>query len=124
MILLDDFFTVSNLQSEGDTVKALLEINVKHKIFDGHFPGQPVVPGVCMLQIVKEITQHTVNNTLRLVKAEHLKFLALISPLHNTSLNLDLQYKSSESGTITVIASLFHNEITFFKFKGSFITEG
>ena len=44
-MLLDDFFKIINLQQKENTFKAELEINAAHKIFEGHFPGQPVTPG-------------------------------------------------------------------------------
>ena len=52
-MLKNDFFTFTALQLEGDMVTTNIELNAAHSIFKGHFPGQPIVPGVCMMQMVK-----------------------------------------------------------------------
>ncbi len=54
-MLINDFFTVTSLSGEAPSFRALLTVNARHRIFDGHFPGQPVVPGVCLMQMVQEV---------------------------------------------------------------------
>jgi 3-hydroxyacyl-[acyl-carrier-protein] dehydratase len=56
-MLQGDFFIISKIETTEAEIKAELIINARHKIFEGHFPGQPVVPGVCMMQMVKEIIE-------------------------------------------------------------------
>ncbi|MDR0605106.1 MAG: hypothetical protein LBG80_12460 [Bacteroidales bacterium] len=34
-----------------------VKLNCNHKIFSGHFPDNPILPGVCALQIAKELLQ-------------------------------------------------------------------
>ena len=46
MILAGDFYTVVSTVNEADKIQAILKINPEHAIFNGHFPGQPVIPGV------------------------------------------------------------------------------
>ena len=77
-MLQGDFFTISNIEITGFDIKATLIINATHKIFNGHFPGQPVVPGVCMLQMVKEIMEQVIEKKTDLIKSSEIKFLAVI----------------------------------------------
>ena len=53
-MLLNDFFIIDDWQPGNGLARAILRINWGHPIFEGHFPGRPVVPGACLLQIVKE----------------------------------------------------------------------
>jgi 3-hydroxyacyl-[acyl-carrier-protein] dehydratase len=119
-MLLNNFFTISNLQTAGFDIKAGLVINAGHQIFAGHFPGQPVVPGVCMMQMVKEIMEEVLQKKLNLVKAHEMKFLAVIDPQQNNSIQTLLKYTPGESDSIAVTATLFKDELTHFKFKGVF----
>ena len=119
-MLQGNFFTVISIQTETASVKAVLEINAAHRIFDGHFPGIPVVPGVCMMQMVKEIVEDVFGRDTKLVKAEHMKFLTVINPQENKTIRLDLSYSTPEKGKIIVVATLFNDDITYFKFKGLF----
>ena len=120
MILAGDFYTIVRADSEADKLQAVLEINPGHEIFGGHFPGQPVVPGVCMMQIVKELLETATSRMLRLRTGLDLKFLSVIDPGRNSTIHAEVNYNVLASGDINVTARLFYNEITFFKFKGVF----
>ena len=122
-MLQGSFYTVLNNQSNGVSVNALLELNPEHHIFDGHFPEIPVVPGVCMMQMVKELVEDFTGRRLRLSKAEHLKFLTIIDPRQNKLLEVDISIVSSASQNIQVTAAFSRQETVFFKFKGGFVVE-
>jgi 3-hydroxyacyl-[acyl-carrier-protein] dehydratase len=120
MMLLNNFFTISQIEIKPSEIVAALEINKAHKIFDGHFPGQPVVPGVCMMQMVKEILENAIHQNTNLLKASEMKFLAIIDPAQNNHINASLKYTIAENGIILLAASLFKDELVHFKFKGMF----
>jgi|SRR5258705_13295402 3-hydroxyacyl-[acyl-carrier-protein] dehydratase len=123
MILAGDFYTIVGSVMEADKIEAVLKINPEHEIFQGHFPGQPVVPGVCMMQIVKELVETVTGRSLRLHTGLDLKFLSVIDPGKNNTIHAETNYTVLASGDINVTARLFYSETTFFKFKGVF-TEG
>ena len=78
-MLQNDFFTITAVSGEGHSFNVMLELNASHTIFDGHFPGHPVVPGACLMQMVQEVTETVLGSELRLIRADHLKFIALRS---------------------------------------------
>jgi 3-hydroxyacyl-[acyl-carrier-protein] dehydratase len=119
-MLQGDFFEIHNLQTAGFDIKADLVINAGHKIFEGHFPGHPVVPGVCMMQMVKEILEQVFKKKTNLASAADMKFLAIINPEENTDIQAVLKYKIEENRNMTVWASLFKDDRIYFKFKGVF----
>ena len=117
-MLQDDFYAVSNLAQAENIVTAQLSLNGNHKIFEGHFPGQPVVPGVCMLQMVTETARNATGKKLHLLKADNMKFLTVIDPRQTQSVNFELKYTVDEAGQVHALASIFNAEIVYFKFKG------
>ncbi len=119
-MLKDDFFTISSIQKKNNSFKTVLELNAIHKIFEGHFPGQPVVPGACMLQMVKEITEVILSKKIQLTKADNIKFLLLINPNEHRILQMDLTFNISEDGIANVSANLSNGSSVCFKFTGSF----
>lgn len=53
-MLLQDFYTLEQLTETGaNKHEATIDINPAHEVFKGHFPDNPVMPGVCMMQIIK-----------------------------------------------------------------------
>ena len=119
-MLQGDFFDLSFTPVTSRSVLATFNINPSHPIFEGHFPGQPVVPGVCMMQMLKELLEKVIEKETRLRKADYLKFLAIIDPTENPTIQAELSYSNDEAGAIIVIARLYNEKITFLKFKGQF----
>ncbi len=119
-MLQRDFFTISNLKITGSDLKADLIIHANHKIFEGHFPGQPVVPGVCMMQMVKEIIETVTDRRTNLLKANEMKFLAIIDPMKNNMINATLKYSIEADENLNVSATFYKDDLTYFKFKGQF----
>ncbi|QEC69453.1 3-hydroxyacyl-ACP dehydratase [Panacibacter ginsenosidivorans] len=120
MLLENNFYTIESFANEEGIAKATIAINASHKIFEGHFPGAPVVPGVCMMQIIKEFLEKALAGETRLSKADHLKFLAIINPAENNIANIEVKYKINESD-IDVTAAITNSTATNFKMKAQFI---
>jgi 3-hydroxyacyl-[acyl-carrier-protein] dehydratase len=119
-MLYPDLFTFTDLQADGDKLNTTINLKNEHPIFKGHFPGQPILPGVCMMQMVKEIAEVYLGKKLRLQKARELKFLSFIDPLTHPSIQMELFIQTTEDG-IKIDAKLLNDVTTFFKFSGSFM---
>lgn len=117
-MLLNDFYTLKTQEFAPDKLQATLVFNRAHKIFDGHFPGLPVVPGVCMMQIVREITELAVNRKLQIATGDNLKFMAVINPDERAEVSLTVTLKT-DGDAYPVNATLYDGDVTFFKFKGN-----
>jgi 3-hydroxyacyl-[acyl-carrier-protein] dehydratase len=118
-MLQHNLFYFTELQTEDDLLRTNIELNAEHPIFKGHFPGQPILPGVCILQMVKEITEHHAKRSLKLVKADDLKFLSFVDPDQNKLIRMELRI-NFEDEQIKVVAQLLENATLLFKFKGIF----
>jgi 3-hydroxyacyl-[acyl-carrier-protein] dehydratase len=122
-MLLNNFFTINDTVKSETEIWAELRINANHKIFEGHFPNQPVVPGVCMMQMVKEILEQVIGKETNLTQAADMKFLAVINPLENNLIHASIKYASDEPGVINIVASLFKDELVHFKCKAKVVLQ-
>ncbi len=120
-MLNNTLYKITSLQNLNHTVSATIEINKDDEIFKGHFPGQPVLPGACMLQIVKDVLESVLNISIQLKKAEQIKFLRIVNPVENDILELTLSYNSIDNVLFNVTADLTAKKIICFKFSGAFI---
>lgn len=116
----DEIFKVENLVHSDNVIKANLSINMSSPIFKGHFPGQPVVPGACMLQVVKEVLESALGYVVQLKKGDNLKFVGMIEPGGTNAIALEVVYKLVED-LISVSAKLVDGDRVCFKFNGRFI---
>lgn len=115
-MLLKDFYTIKSLENtDGTKYKAVLMINNKHEVFNGHFPGNPIMPGVCMMQIIKELTENVVGQELMMQSLTNVKFMALINPDNTPELLLDLDIMQTDEGTVKVKNVTLFNETVALK---------
>jgi 3-hydroxyacyl-[acyl-carrier-protein] dehydratase len=115
-MLLNDFYTILKQEHTDDVSTATILLNESHTIFEGHFPGQPVVPGVCMLQMIRELMEVQTGKKLFIAEADSIKFLNVINPSDHTEIEAAINY-SPQGHNVTIQATLFAGTITFFKLK-------
>jgi 3-hydroxyacyl-[acyl-carrier-protein] dehydratase len=120
-MLKDSLYQILASNHSDNTIHAVLEIEEYNQIFNGHFPDHPVLPGACMVQMVKEVFEFETGNSYRLQKADNLKFLTLIDPQKGEILHLELNYIPDEAG-IRATATLTAGDEIAFKFQGRFVT--
>lgn len=118
-MLAGNFYTVTAQSQEPGQVTATIELNAAHAIFQGHFPEQPVVPGVCMMQTITEVLETALEKKVTLKKASQMKFLQMIDPVKQPLVDVTVSYKEDEAGW-KVNATLKREDKTFMKFQGIF----
>jgi len=95
--ILTDFYTLETFEkADNGSVVAHIKLNKDHAIFKGHFPGNPVTPGVCMMQIVKELAEEFTEKKLFLKSASNVKFMAIINPFETPDLKLQLDITETD----------------------------
>lgn len=121
-MLLNGLYTIKQILQEGSNNKLsiLIHLNPSHEIFKGHFPGNPILPGVCIIQILKEILMHQSGNKLILSNASSIKYLSLINPDVNSIISVDVELNEMENDNISCNALLHFESVVFCRFKGCF----
>ena len=115
-MLLKDFYKVQSLEkTDGQKHLAVILINEKHEIFKGHFPGNPIMPGVCMMQIIKELTEEITKSSLIMQSLSNVKFMALINPEVTPELQIELDITVNADQTIKVKNTTTFNETVALK---------
>ncbi len=119
MSLLNDFYSLIAFTVDGPKVSASISLNSAHAVFRGHFPGNPVTPGVCMMQIIKELAEKWAASPLIMKKARNVKFMAIINPVQhpNIQVNLDVE---EEDGLLSIKSTTSFEDTTALKFSGVF----
>lgn len=120
-MLKDNFYKINSLEIFDDkfSVRAKVELNRGHKIFKGHFPEIPVVPGVCTVQMIKEILIEVVKKDLMLVQGNNIKLHNPINPDYNLFLNFNLSI-NYELDIIHINAEVYFEKLKFCSFRGDF----
>ncbi len=110
-MLLKDFYNVVSLENTiGSKYLITIKVNENHDVFKGHFPGNPIMPGVCMMQIIKELTEQITESSLFMQTLTNVKFMALINPFINSKLVLELDINTTEDGLVKIKNTTYFNE--------------
>ena len=85
------------VDAAGATVRLLPE----SPVYRGHFPGYPITPGVCLVEIALELIAEMAGQAghdgkVRLVGAKNIKFTSPIIPSEGTELRFNLGGEGSE----------------------------
>lgn len=118
MILKDTFYTLKALTFQDNVLEATISIHAKHAIYEGHFPDNPVTPGVVQLELVKEILGTHFNKTIQLKTLASSKFLAVLNPVNTPEATFKMTIAEQEDQTLKVSGQLSTAEGVCLKFSG------
>ena len=71
-----------------------------HLIYKAHFPGMPVTPGVCILQIIQELLSEQQGMPLFINGIKNAKFIKMISPVTDGTVSVFFTSCTEEDGGI------------------------
>lgn len=112
-MLIKDFYQIKQLQAEErEEYTARIALNAKHAIFKGHFPNNPVMPGVCMMQVIKELVEKVTEEKLFMQQISNVKFLSLINPEKSDELVVNFQIQKNEDERVVKVKSNIHFQDT------------
>ena len=115
-MVLKDFYKVVSLENPNNSrYDAVILVNEKHDVFKGHFPDNPIMPGVCMIQIIKELSETITKSSLLMQTLSNVKFMALINPEVTPELRLELDITTTEDGLVKVKNTTYFNETVALK---------
>jgi len=120
MNLKADFFEIKDYHQTEKGFDYIIELNPEHFIYRAHFPENPITPGVCIIQIIKELLIDRWQHDLFLQKIHNIKFLNVINPLENKEVTFSFSV-SSEENTHKIGVMVFHNDKPFAKLSMRFI---
>lgn len=103
MQLKNSFFSILNKKEDDGKQTYRIELQPEHIIFKAHFPGNPIVPGVCQVHIVGELLEETLGRKVFLSEVKNIKYLAVMSPATQTVYDVTFQKIQEAEDTCKVI---------------------
>ena len=110
-MLKDNFYHIT-AENAGEYTIAF---DAQHAIFQAHFPGKPIVPGACLVQIAQEMASLWLQKTIIFTQIDNLKFLKLVTP--DVAPTFQLTRKENDQIRVCVIA----NEINYANFTATYM---
>ena len=118
-MLINDFFNITAKQETEDVLIYDIKLNPIHEIYKGHFPSQPIAPGVCLAQIIKELCENHLGQDLKMLSSRNMKFIAVLNPTKDAEVSVNIKIKD-ENNVFSVRASCQNETTTFFKIDAKY----
>ena len=100
MKLIDSLYSIISDSAYESGHDYSIRLNPEHFIYKAHFPGEPITPGVCIMQISKELLEKSTGLPLEMDYVKNIKFLRVISPSEILTLDCSLSKVSREDSHV------------------------
>ncbi len=80
-----------------DTVTYSIRQNKNNEIFKAHFPGSPITPGACLIEIAKELCEKHIGKPLSVSFVKSVKFISVITPTKNEFLDFAITISETDN---------------------------
>ena len=123
MLLKDKFYKVINEEKNGTTGKYTVAILPDCNVYDGHFPGDPVCPGVCNIETIKECAMMLTGKDLRIKAIKQCRLTAIATPAVCPEVIITINAAQNADGSYLVIANISDDKQSYMYFKGTLSDE-
>ena len=115
MKLKNNLYKIISKEEVNSIFNYTVELNPSCVIYQAHFPGEPITPGVCIVQIGKEVIedllleQSSESRRLEIIKAKNMKFLSVISPNETPILTYQVRKLGFSDDNMTIETQIVVN---------------
>lgn len=120
MLLENRYYQLVSQKIAGERGAFHVRLLPECAIYQGHFPGNPICPGVCQIEMIKECATLLTGRDLRIRSVAQCRLTALASPTVCPELEVEVLASSVENGFL-VRATVSDDKQKYVDFKGEMI---
>ncbi|MCF0163691.1 MAG: hypothetical protein HUJ92_00300, partial [Bacteroidales bacterium] len=94
--LKGELYFRENSEIEFPDARFDLTLNPESRIYKGHFPDNPITPGVCLLQTAVELCEDVLGCSCRLIGCRNIKYVGLIQPSETPRISYNMKFEETE----------------------------
>ncbi len=118
MLLQDKFYKVNGVE-KTDEQNAVFHCTLLADcdVYRGHFPGNPVSPGVCNIEMIKECAMMLTGQRLVIKGIKQCRLTAVASPTVCPEVDVTVAVTPVEGG-YSIVASIADSNQSYMEYKG------
>lgn len=118
MVFENYYYRITSSNINGKNGLFEIEYIPSCTVYNGHFPNNPVCPGVLNIELVRECTGKILkNDTLQISEIKQCRFLKLMTPEKTPKVSVYVKIEKDKIENI-VTATIKCNNSTCMEFKG------
>jgi 3-hydroxyacyl-[acyl-carrier-protein] dehydratase len=98
MFLENRFYKITKEERAENEARFTVSILPDCDVYDGHFPGNPVCPGVCNIQTIKECAERLVGQPLTITTIKQCRLTAVATPQVCPEVTVTVSATENEGG--------------------------
>lgn len=111
----DNFFSlIEHRKIDHSAAEFTVRFNLEHTIYQAHFPNNPITPGVCIVQIAKELFVFLQQTDFTIKKIKSVKFIHPIIPTVHDKVNFKMEWED-EKGLFRIKVTVYAEDTVFSK---------
>lgn len=115
MQLIDNLLFLEDIKKTENGFEATLRTNPEHLIYKAHFPGNPITPGVCVVQTAGELLERELNREVYLKNVKNVKFLSVIIPEKGKKIKYDFSNLTEDETECKVQVVVSDDDVVYAK---------
>ncbi len=116
---LKSIYSLRSFEFTGNRIDAVVTFNKEHDVFKGHFPDNPIVPGVVQVHIIKELLEKALQQRFFLNETKSVKFLNVINPLEAGDVVFEIVFEKTGENNLKAKAVVKNDSTVFMKYSGN-----
>ena len=117
MKLESNYYKLISMHSNGMNGVFYIALQPDCEVYRGHFPDNPVCPGVCNIQTIKECAERLTGKRLHIAGIRRCRLTALVTPATCPELEVKINLLPTETG-YDITATISDTKRTYMHYKG------
>ena len=119
MDLKDKYYRIINRRVDCNSYIFEISLLSGHDVYNGHFPGNPVSPGVLSIQIIRECCEDVLEKNLTIKTINLCRFISVLRPIEGEVLYVSFTLEEKSEGEYLLVGQITNNELTYVTIKES-----
>ena len=120
-MLIENYYKVNDIIAGTEKTLFIISLNPDCEVYEGHFPGIPISPGACNIQMIKECAELIIGKPLFMNNLQHCRLTTLITPLVYPQVEVTL-FMEKKADVYQLKATIGKNEEIYLQLKAEFRT--
>ncbi len=102
---------IKDLNKQDNVITASVVFPPEFTVFEGHFPDKPILPGICMVQLVKVIVELSGKNKFEISEIKLAKFYAPVNPNDKLSVECNLSLMPDNQLLVKTVMNVLNQKV-------------